>query len=363
MNDHFYAVIMAGGGGTRLWPLSRRARPKQMLNLFDDRTLFQIAVRRLDSMFPPERILVVTVEEQAKLLKVQCPEIPAENFIIEPMPRGTASAIGLAAVALAHRDRAAIMAVLTADHFIRDESRFRSILTAAGEVAAQDYLVTLGITPTFASSGYGYIEYQDPIGEFQGFSAYQVSRFVEKPDAATAQSYLELGNYAWNSGMFIWKLERIFEELRAQLPALAAGLDRISESWGSSDQDRVVSSVWKALESQTIDYGIMEGASKVAVLPAKGIGWSDVGSWDSLFDVIPTDENGNIFIRSDHLELESNDSLLYDDSQHRLVVLLGVQDLIVVETDDVLLVCHKDQSQEVRQVVDQLKSRDRSDLL
>lgn len=356
MQDHYYAVIMAGGGGTRLWPLSRQSRPKQLLSLFDERSLFQTSVQRLEGLFPPERILVVTVEAQARDLQAHAPEIPVENYLIEPMPRGTASVVGLAAVALQARDPQSTMAILTSDHYIKNEVLFREKLAQAYQVAQSDYLVTLGIEPAFASTGYGYIQQGEPLEDFGELQAYQAVAFKEKPDPAKAEAFIASGDHVWNSGMFIWKTERILEEFERQMPALSESLKEIRSCWGTEAQAPVVQRIWPGIKSETIDYGVMEGAQNVAVIQAAGLGWSDVGSWDSLFDVLPADEAGNIVMGGQHVGLDTRDSLVYVNQKHRLIVTIGVEDIILVDTGDVLLVCRTDQAQRVRQVVQQLKA-------
>ncbi|MEJ2597731.1 MAG: mannose-1-phosphate guanylyltransferase [Anaerolineales bacterium] len=356
MFDHYYAVIMAGGGGTRLWPLSRQSRPKQMLSLFDERSLFQTAVNRLGGLFPAERILVVTVQDQAAALQEQVPAIPAENYLIEPMPRGTASVVGLAAVALLQRDPQAVMSVLTSDHYMKDEERFRQVLRVAYQAAQDGYLVTLGVEPTFAATGYGYIQQGEKIGDYHEMEAFRVLRFKEKPDGKTAARFLQSGDHVWNSGMFIWRVERIMAEFDRQMPELAAGLQSIAGAWQTPEEESVIRAIWSQLKAETIDYGIMENAQNVAVVPAAGIGWSDVGSWDSLFDLLDGDENGNIIIGAKHLGLDTQDTLAYVEGPKRFIVTIGVQDLVVVDTGDVLLICSKDQAQRVRQVVNLLKN-------
>jgi mannose-1-phosphate guanylyltransferase len=353
--DHYFAVIMAGGGGTRLWPLSRQARPKQMLRLLDERSLFQTSVHRLAGLFPPDRILVVTIAEQAVELKQQCPEIPPENYIIEPMPRGTASVIGLAAVALRQRDPQASMAVLTSDHYIGNEQGFRRLLRAAYAVAQENYLVTLGITPSFPATGYGYIQRGQSLGEYQGVTVYKAERFKEKPDEAAALQMVARGDHAWNSGMFIWRVERILAEFQRQMPGLAQQLGRIEAAWRTERRQSQLQSIWPGLASETIDYGIMEGAQDVIVIPAADLGWSDVGSWDSLFEVLPVDNAGNIVMGGQHIGIDTHRSLVYVNQEHRLIVTIGVDDLVVVDTGDVLLVCRRDQAQHVRQVGKLLK--------
>ena len=362
MSDHYYAVIMAGGGGTRLWPLSRRQTPKQLLNLFDDRSLFQTSVDRLRGVFPPERILVVTVKDQAPALQRQCPEIPVRNFLIEPMPRGTASVVGLAAAVLRSRDPEAVMAILTADHFIGNEDRFRELLRAAHAVALDGYLVTLGIEPTFPATGVGYVQRGEKIGQYNGVDVYHVIGFKEKPGESQAVSMLQSGDHAWNSGMFFWQVERILVEFEVQMPDLASRLEEIGQTWGTSAGDDVLNRLWPGFRSETIDYGIMECAHNVAMLPASGLSWSDVGSWDSLFDLLDGDADGNIIMAGNHIGLETENTLIHGDQPRRLIVTIGVNDLVVVDTEDVLLVCDREQAQHIRQVVNMLK-QDRSEFL
>src|SRR5215216_4035201 len=353
--EHTYAVIMAGGGGTRLWPISRKDSPKQLLPLLGQETLFQSTVHRLDNLFPPERILVVTVAEQAQQMQVQVPQIPLENYLIEPEPRGTASVVGLAAAVLKKRDPAAMMAILTADHFIRNKDLFRYLIRTAFQVASRDYLVTLGISPTFPSTGYGYIEQGDPLeGNYQ-YPVYRVKRFKEKPDQETAERLLRAGDHSWNSGMFVWKVDAILAEIKRQMPELSEAVHVIANAWGTPDQEDVVTSHWTNLKSQTIDYGIMEKAERVAVLPAGGLGWSDVGSWDSLFEVLFPDFDGNILMNAQNLMLDTHNTLVYGKNDERLIVTIGLDDFVVVDAGDVLMICKTDQAQKVRDVVEHLK--------
>jgi mannose-1-phosphate guanylyltransferase len=354
MEENFYAVIMAGGGGTRLWPLSRQANPKQMTRLFNDRTMFQVSVDRLEGLFPPERICVVTIEEQARKLRALCPEIPSDNFILEPEPKNTASVVGLAAVALQKRNPNAVMAILTADHYIGNVAQFHRLLRNAYQVAGQEFLVTLGIQPTFPSTGYGYIQIGGKVSEIDGISAHNVLKFLEKPNPDLAQQLYESGNFAWNSGMFVWKADQIIVELARQMPDLYAGLQLISRSWSTPERETIIRSVWSDLRPISIDYGVMEGAENVAVIPAKDLGWSDVGSWESLYEVLTPNEEGNIIHNAEHMGLDSYNLLVFGDDSKRLVVTIGVQDLVIVDTGDVLMICKRENSQRVRQIVQQL---------
>lgn len=356
MFENYYAVIMAGGGGTRLWPLSRLDRPKQMLNLLGDRSLFQIAVDRLKPLFPPERILVVTAASQAVHLQAQNPELPKENFILEPEPRGTASAIGLTAIVLQKSNPQAVMAVVTADHFIENEKKFLHMLKAAREVAEINYLVTLGIQPTYPSTAFGYIQQGSYLDTFEGVDVFSASRFVEKPDVDTAQEYLMGEEHSWNSGMFIWKVEAVMQEFERQMPTLYKTLMKIATSWGTPEQDKVLQKVWPGLYKETIDYGIMENAKNVAVIPARGLGWNDVGSWNAMFNILPKNEDGNIIRCKNHINIEAKNTLVFSgNGNDRLFVTIGVEDLAIVDTGDVVLICSKESAQEVRQVVETLK--------
>jgi mannose-1-phosphate guanylyltransferase len=352
---HTYAVIMAGGGGTRLWPISRKETPKQLLPLLGKETLFQSTVARLEKMFPPERILVVTVGEQAREMQNQAPAIPVENYLIEPAPRGTASVVALAAAVLQKRDPQAVMAIQTSDHYIRNRDLFHYLVRTAFDVAQTNYLVTLGITPTYPSTGYGYIQQGEPLDGDYKYPVYTVERFKEKPDEETAQKLLRSGDHSWNSGMFVWRVDAILAEIERQMPELYAVVGKIGAAWGTTEQEQVVQAHWYDLRSQTIDYGVMEKAERVAVLPAGGLGWSDVGAWDSLFDVLLPDMNGNVAANAQHLALDTNNTLVYTTNDERLVVTIGLDDLVIVDAGDVLLVCQVDQAQKVKDVVEHLK--------
>ena len=357
--DHTYAVIMAGGGGTRLWPVSRRSHPKQTISLIEERSLFQTTVNRLGGLFPPERILVVTVEEQAEVLREQAPNLPDENFLLEPLPRGTASVVGLAAMVLQKRDPDAVMVVLPSDHYIRNRDLFYLLLRVAVDVAEKEYLVTLGITPTYPATVYGYIQRGKALSDKFAYPAYEVIRFKEKPDESQARQMLSTNDHSWNSGMFLWRVDTILNEFLLQMPDLHATLTQIGSAWGTVKQDSVLKKLWSGLRNETIDYGVMEHAEKVAVLPAGGLEWSDIGNWNSLFDVLVPDNEGNIVFSGHHIPIDTSSSLVYGNDDDRLIVTIGVDNLIIVDTGDVLLVCRKDQAPKVKQAVDNLKNSDR----
>ena len=353
----YHAVIMAGGGGTRLWPLSRHGNPKQSLDLTGDGTFFQQSVGRLKGLFADDHIWVVSVAAQVEELRAQCPSIPPDHFLTEPRPAGTAAAIGLAASALQQSDPGATMAVLTADHLIQNEARFRELLAQAYHVAQEDWLVTLGISPTYPATGYGYIERGDRIGDFSGADVYRVNHFKEKPDLETARRFLAEGRYYWNSGLFIWRVSRILDEFEEHMPELHHQLERVSRAWPSTDREHVLTDAWSSLRPQTIDYGVMEKAEHVAVLPAEGLGWNDIGTWESLFEVLEPDEQNNIVLRARHLGLDTDDTLVYSTNEERIVATIGLENMIIVDTPDAILICPRDQAQRVRDLVSLLAER------
>jgi len=363
MYEDFYAVIMAGGSGTRLWPLSREDRPKQSLVITGDRTLFQRAVDRLDGLFPSDRILIVTVANQVAILQEQCPDIPDENYIIEPLPRGTASVVGLAAVAIQNRNPQGFMAILTADHFIENEKHLRQLLKASYAIAQEDFLVTLGIIPTFPATGYGYIQKGDLLGEYERLKAFQVKQFKEKPNLELATALVRDGDHVWNSGMFIWQVGTVMAEFERQMPDLYAKLAEIGRDWQMKEYKSTIERVWPTIERQTIDYGVMENAAKVAVIPSINLGWNDVGSWESLFESLESDRAGNIILRGAPVTFDTQGTLICGDSPDRLIVTIGVKDLIIVDAGNAVLVCDRKQAQWVRDVVNYLMKNGREEYL
>lgn len=354
MSNHYYALIMAGGIGTRLWPLSRQKSPKQVLPLVGERSMFGLAVERLQPLFTPEDVMVVVGRDQVDLLKAEQTGVPDHNYVIEPMGRGTAPAIALSAITLRQRDPQAIMAVLTADHFVGDDEGFREVLVAAGETAARDYLVTLGITPSFPSTGYGYVERGPLLMNAAGFTAYRVTAFREKPDLVTAKRFMVSGRHSWNSGMFVWKVERFLSELSRTMPEFYEQLMQIEAALGTPDYERVLNEVWPRVAAQTVDYGVMEKARDVAVIPAE-FGWNDVGSWATLLDILEGDEHDNVIRHAQHVGLDTANTLVF--GRDRLVATIGLRDLIVIDTGDALLICPKDRAQDVKKIVDELKQR------
>jgi mannose-1-phosphate guanylyltransferase len=292
-------------------------------------------------------------------MREQVPDLPAENYIIEPSGRGTAPCIALSALYLRRLNPEAIMAVLTADHFIEKWELFRQALAEAGRLARQGYLVTLGIKPTFPSTGYGYILRDEPLSCGGDLEAYRVKRFTEKPDQPTARKFVATGRYYWNSGMFIWRVADVMAEFHRQMRPLFDQLVEIDSAIGTPQEKEVLERVWPEVEKQTIDYGIMEGARDVAVIPVD-IGWSDVGSWATLLDLLPGDEDGNV-VTGRHLGIDTRRTLFY--SPDRLVATVGLEEMIVVDTGDALLICPKDRAQDVKKIVEELKARGKESFL
>jgi len=360
MSNHFYALIMAGGIGSRLWPLSRQKSPKQVLPLMGEQSMFAMAVERLNPLLTPEDVFVVVGAEQVDLLKAEGTGIPDQDYVIEPAGRGTAPAIALSAIALRQRDPEAIMAVLTADHFIGDAEGFREVLKAARHVAAQDHLVTLGITPSSPSTGYGYIERGHYLMQANDYLAYRVIAFREKPDLMTAKHFVTSGKHSWNSGMFVWKVSRFLDELSRTMPEFYQQMLTIEAALGTSDYDRVLHEVWKDVKSQSVDYGVMEKARDVAVIPAE-FGWNDVGSWATLLEILDNDEYGNVIRRAEHVGVDTSNTLIF--GRDRLVATIGLHDMIIIDTGDAILVCPKDRAQEVKKIVDELKQSEKQQYL
>jgi len=355
VSDSLYAVIMAGGVGSRLWPRSRSAMPKQFLDLVGPRTMLQETVDRLDSLIPLERVFVVASKEHAPAVRSQIPGLPVDNILVEPGPRGTAPCIGLAAVAIRRCLPDAVMAVFPADHRIVDTARFQRAIAAAEEVAQDGYLVTLGITPSSPHTGYGYIQRGVPLKQVGALEAFRVQRFAEKPEAATARQFVDSGQYYWNAGIFVWRTSHILEEMARHLPGLYVELQGVTSAWDTPRRRQVLDGAWERVPRTTIDYGILEKASQVAVLPVD-IGWDDVGDWAALAELVPGDEAGNSVSGGGRHLLQNTASTYVYTTAGRLVAVVGLEDLIVVDTPDALLVCPKDRTQAVRDLVARLKS-------
>ena len=349
--NHLWALIMAGGSGERLWPLSRRSHPKQTLRLGYKRSLLQTAADRLQRLIPVDRVMVVTTKNQAGLVRRQLREIPSEHLLVEPASRNTAAAIGLGTLAILQEDPDAVIVVTPADHVIRPTADFhRTIHTAAALAVRQEGLVCLGIKPTYPATGFGYIE---PKGKRIPPGGYQVRRFIEKPTLPVAQKLIRNRSIVWNGGIFCWEGRVIMAAIRQWLPGLWTGLDAIRKTWGTPGGKKRLGDLYRQLPSISIDVGVLERSRHVWMVPAH-FSWDDVGSWNSLAFLHGTDPQGNVVLGS-HVGFETNGSIIVASDGH-LVATLGVSDLILVQTSDATLVCHKNQAQGVRKLVSLLSA-------
>ncbi|WP_189112461.1 mannose-1-phosphate guanylyltransferase [Pilimelia terevasa] len=356
-----YAVIPAGGSGTRLWPLSRAGHPKFLHPLTGTpASLLQATVDRLAPLAGADRTYVVTGAAHAAAVARQLPALPEGNVVVEPSPRDSCAAIGLAAALIARRDPDAVMGAFAADHLIADPAAFQAVIGQAVEGARAGHLMTVGITPTRAETGYGYLQ----LGAAQG-PVRRVAEFREKPDAATAQRYVRSGDYLWNASMFVWQVRTFLAELARQCPDLHAGLSRIADAWGGPEQDAVMGAVWPTLRRISVDYAVMEGAAAaglVATVPGD-FGWNDVGDFHTLGDVLPADAAGNVVLGDGPTLLEDCAGTVVVAGSGRLVSAVGVRDLVVVETADAVMVCPRDRAQDVKRLVTALDGPDTRALL
>ena len=359
-----HPVIMAGGSGTRFWPLSRRSRPKQFLALTGDAPLLAATVQRLPPLARPERTLVVCGPQHARVARRLLPALPPENFIVEPCPRNTAPCVGLAALHVAAHDRRGIMAMLPADHHVARPEAFREAVGAAAQLAEAGAIATIGIRPSRPETGYGYLRIGPRIavrtrGKMR-LAAHKVARFVEKPDAVTAARYLAEGGYLWNSGIFAFRADVILEEIRRVMPVLGEQLDTIARDLGTSRYARTLKRVFPGCPAISIDVGVMEKSQRIAVVPAE-FGWSDVGSFAALSEIRKADAEGNVTDGEAMVLGGRNDVVLASAS--RPVAVIGLDDVVVVDAGDAVLVCRRDRAQDVRKAVDELVRRGREDLV
>jgi mannose-1-phosphate guanylyltransferase len=360
-----YASILAGGSGTRLWPLSTPETPKQFLRLMSERTMLQETVERVAPFVAPDQLYVVTFERYRQTVAEQLPTLPADHILAEPLGRGTAASIGLAATLIAAREPTATMASFHADAAITDVEGFRRALAFAEQVARQGYLVTLGITPTYAETGYGYVQAGEPMVASGDLTAYRVSRFVEKPLREVAEQYVRAGHYSWNSGIFLWRVDRILEEMRRHVPQIASVLDEIGAAARhtggrmTAEVEQVMHQAWQRLtENVTIDVGIMERADRIAIIPVS-VGWNDIGSWAQVATLHPQDEAGNVLVglqTDDCLRVQTDDTLIFSTTG-RPVSTAGVKGLVIVDTPDGVLVCSKEHAQLVKDLAERAKQR------
>jgi mannose-1-phosphate guanylyltransferase len=361
----FYAVIPAGGSGTRLWPLSRAGHPKFLHALTGtSASLLQATVDRLGPLAAPETTYVVTGVAHAAAVARQLPDLPADNVLVEPSPRDSCPAIGLAAAVIAAREPRAVMGSFAADHLVRDPDTFVGAVRAAVAGAERGLLMTVGITPTHPETGYGYVRAGEPI---EGGPLRRVEEFTEKPPYDVAVSYVDSGRYFWNASIFVWRVDVFLAELERQQPLLHAGLMRIAAAWHGPDREQVFGEVWPTLPKISVDYAVMEGAATaglVGTVPGD-FGWNDVGDFHTLGDVLDGDQLGNVVLPTDGEQ--KGEAVLHDAQRTvvvphsgRLVTAVGVRDLVIVDTPDAVLVCPRNRAQDVKKLVDELKERGKS---
>ncbi len=344
-----YGVIMAGGGGTRFWPLSRRETPKQLLNLSGKDLMVNEAIDRLAQVAPHKNIFIVTNKTQAqKMAECTAGRILKENILSEPSARNTAACVGYAAMEIIKKHGDGVMVITPSDAYIKDEKTFANVLLKAIAAAEEsDSLVTVGITPTFPATGYGYIKYE------KGGEVNKVVSFKEKPDYDTAKAYVESGEYAWNSGMFIWKASVILNKFKELLPDIYSDLEKIASAMNTEEERQTVEEVYPSIRSISVDYGIMERSDNILVVCGE-FGWNDVGSWDMMKILHKEDENSNVII-GENVVIDSKDCVIY--STDKLIACVDVENLVVVQTKDSVMVCPKDKVQDVKKIVDELKVR------
>jgi mannose-1-phosphate guanylyltransferase len=339
---------MAGGKGERFWPLSKKTLPKPFIPLLKKETMIQETVERIKPLIPEERIIIVLSQDHFPVAQQQLPEIPVENFVIEPFGRDTAACIGLASLYIGRKDKDASMIVLAADHLIDDrEAFFRTVTSSLKFLASNDYIVTVGIKPTRPETGYGYIELGEKLGSIDNESFFSVKKFVEKPNLSTASDYLKTDRYCWNSGMFIWRNSTIQKSLSVYMPELWDGLMRINECLGSEKEEEVIKKEFSQFERVSVDYGVLEKASQVVVIPAS-FNWDDVGTWTALERVYSLDESDNVVVGK-HVGRDTHGCIVF--SRDQLVATLGVKDLVIVHAKGKILVCHKEKAPYLKEIV------------
>lgn len=346
---NLYAVIMAGGVGSRFWPRSREKKPKQLLKIIGEQTMIQQTVKRLKGLIPDENILIVTNRDHRDEIVNQLPQLKSENVISEPFGRNTAPCIGVAAKILQKKDPEGVMIVLPADHYIVNENNFRDTLSRAAEYAFNSKgLVTIGVIPTRPETGYGYIQIEE---KSVAPDIHKVYTFAEKPNYATAVRFLESGDFLWNSGMFIWRVDTVLEEISSFMPELASGLGELESEIFTNNFDEKLEDIYSRIKGISIDYGIMEKSQKVFLTKAD-FSWSDVGSWEEVYRLSNKSENGNSIVGDVFVDM-TYDSYIF--SPNKFCAVIGVNNIIVINSEDAMLVCRRDQSQEVKKIVDHLK--------
>ena len=357
-----YATIMAGGAGTRFWPASRQLNPKQLLKLSGERSMLQSTVDRLAGFCPADKLLILTNQKLVDGISKQLPEVPADSVIGEPAKRDTAACIALSAALIAHKDPEAIMVVMPSDHVITPDNVFQDALRSAAQLVDQDptRIVTFGIKPSYPAEVFGYIERSEKTLDDAAFPSFVVERFREKPDAKTAQEFLNAGTFYWNAGIFVWKVKTILSALKQFEPTMFSHIQKIADAIGTEDYEQVLHEEFCAIEGPSIDYAVMERYDNVCVVEAP-FNWDDLGNWTALPSIRGTDEDGNT-IDAKHLNIGSKDCIVYSESEH-LIVTVGMDDCIVVNTGDATLIANRKDESAIKKIVEELKQREWNEYL
>jgi len=363
--DHTYAVILAGGGGTRLWPKSRKKSPKQFLKLVGKQTMLQVTASRMSKIIPFDRFIIVTNKLYEKDVKEQLPEVPTENIIAEPEKKDTALAMLVGSLFAKSKDPEAIIINAASDHIVTNEKEFVRVMKAAVTAAASnDYLISVGITPTFPSTGFGYIKIGEDLKKINGgLSLFKVDSFTEKPNKATARAFISTGKYFWNANMYVWSAKTISDSFDKHMPKMHKLSENLAAQ-SSQEFHQMLPEIYKQAESISIDYAISEKANNLALIPGD-FGWNDVGDWGVVYDLGTKDLAGNVVVsengKAHALSIKAHNNLLH--TNNRLIAIFGVDDLVVIDTDEILMIAPKNKSQEVKELVNRLKEENRDEYL
>lgn len=350
-----YIVIMAGGVGTRLWPLSRKSSPKQLQTFVGDQSMIQETFDRVKQIVPVENIIISTNDRYKQQIMEQLPEIPEKNYILEPVGRNTAPAMGLIAAYIIKRDPEAVVTTLASDHLVNNKENFINVIKAAFTTINNhpDFINTIGLKPSFAHTGLGYIEKSDPIEKIDQEQVYKVKQFVEKPNLETAQKYVDSGNFLWNASYFTWQAKNMLEIIKTHQPDIYTHLEKIINAIGTDKENQIISDEFNLMPDLAIDY-IVEQLDNVSLIPAD-LGWDDIGSWQVLQEIMASLSGKNVIERGNHLGLDNKNCLVY--AQDKLIATVGLEDIVVVDTPDATLICHKNRSQDVKKIIDKLKEK------
>jgi mannose-1-phosphate guanylyltransferase len=358
--QNLYTLIMAGGSGTRFWPRSKNAKPKQYLNIFGDDSLLQSTIKRFSTFTETENIYIVSGKSQAKVLEEQTSMLPKNNLIYEPVGKNTLPCIGLAALFAEKENADGIMVVSPSDHLIENDELFKNTVLAAAKIADEkNGIVTIGITPTYPATGYGYVQTAANITGLEKINQFKVERFVEKPDESTATEYLKQGGFYWNSGLFVFKVSVFLDAVKEFAPQLYSELRKIQAAIGTPSYETTLDTIYRAVESISVDYGIMEHAKNIYLVEGNFV-WNDLGSWESVYLTDKKDKNGNAGT-GESMFLETKNSYVY--SEKGLVAVVGMEDVIVVQDGDTTLVCKRENAEDIKKIVDRLKSENKKQYL